>query len=88
MANSNSNWIRRFRRFMMYREEQVVAHGIKFSSGRVVIEWFGENSSVVVWDSIDEAVAIHGHDGNTKFVFIDDPPGMILYDKVIELVSA
>jgi len=49
-----------------------VAEGIEFSDGTVAIRWvIGEHNSTVVWDSIDDAIAIHGHDGATLVVFQD-----------------
>ena len=69
------------RRFILAREEDVsgvsgtgiVAEGIEFSDGEVVIRWIdGEHKSTVVWAQGIEAVkAIHGHDGRTTVVFLD-----------------
>ena len=66
------------RPFVLVRDEDptgisgtgVVAEGIEFSDGVVVLRWcVGENRSTVVWASIDAARAIHGHDGRTRVVF-------------------
>lgn len=43
----------------------------QWPEGKVVIHWFGEHQSIVIWDSIEAAVAIHGHVGSTQFVWID-----------------
>lgn len=50
-----------------------VAEGVQFSDGRVALRWItaGSPSSTVVYDSIDDAEAIHGHGGGTKVVWID-----------------
>lgn len=48
----------------------VVAEGVEFSDGTVVIHWRGAQSSTVVWDSLDGVRAIHGHNGNTRVVFV------------------
>lgn len=48
----------------------VVAEGIEFSNGKVVIQWIvGEHQSTVVWDDIESVKAIHGHNGSTQIVF-------------------
>ena len=66
------------RPFVLVRDEDptgisgtgVVAEGIEFSDGVVVLRWcVGENRSTVVWASIDAVRAIHGHDGRTRVVF-------------------
>lgn len=49
-----------------------VAEGVIFSNGKVALEWFGNHSSTNVYDSMDDVVFIHGHQGRTKIVF-DDP---------------
>lgn len=67
------------RRFHLYRMRDVsgvsgcgiVAEGVEFSDGTVVIRWLGDHRSTVVWPSIDDAVAVHGHQGATRFEFVD-----------------
>jgi hypothetical protein len=64
-----------------------VASGVEFENGKVVILWHveGKPNSLVVWDSLDDAMEIHGHNGGTEVVWIDeetvDEPVNILYDK-------
>ena len=48
-----------------------VAEGVRFSSGRVVLHWSGPYASTVVWDSLEAAMAVHGHNGGTQAVFED-----------------
>jgi hypothetical protein len=63
--------------FKLYRKKDIsgvsgtgwVAEGVEFSNGRVVISWLGELSSTNVYQSMDDAKTIHGHEGNTLFVF-------------------
>lgn len=44
----------------------LVAEGVEFTDGRVVLRWVvGDHQSTVVWDSIASVEAIHGHDGRT-----------------------
>jgi hypothetical protein len=60
--------------FLLVREEDVsgvsgtgvVAEGVQFSDGKVALRWRGDKASTVVWDSIEDAMAIHGHDGKTR----------------------
>jgi hypothetical protein len=48
----------------------VVAEGVEFTDGQVVIRWLGVTPSTVVWTSIAEARAVHGHGGATRFVWL------------------
>jgi hypothetical protein len=67
------------RRFVLERADDVtgvsgtgtVADGVLWPDGKVTLCWRGEHRSIAVWDSMIDAVAIHGHDGKTKLVFID-----------------
>jgi hypothetical protein len=68
------------RRFYFVRQTDVsgtsgtgaVCEGVWFSDGRVVIHWLTYLSSVAIYDSIDDAIAIHGHGGETNIVWVDD----------------
>lgn len=46
-----------------------VAEGVRWSDGSVTIRWSGPRASTVVWDSLEDAMAIHGHQGATRAVF-------------------
>lgn len=35
--------------------------GVVFSDGRCALRWLTPKASVSVWDSLDDALAIHGH---------------------------
>lgn len=48
----------------------IVAEGVLFDSGKAVVSWLN-TKSIVVWDSIEDAIKIHGHDGLTRIEFID-----------------
>ncbi|MFI6909637.1 hypothetical protein ACIBKY_50840 [Nonomuraea sp. NPDC050394] len=69
------------RRFMLMRHTDVsgvsgtgvVADGVQWPDGTVVIRWRGDRPSTVQWNSIDDAIAVHGHDGKTGFVYLDHP---------------
>lgn len=49
-----------------------VADGVIWADGTVTLRWFGAHASTVNWDSIDHAVAVHGHGGDTRFVYDTD----------------
>lgn len=66
------------RTFWLHRDEDVsgvsgtgvVAEGVEFDNGKVVICWIvGEHQSVVVWDSLASVEAVHGHGGATRVVW-------------------
>ena len=79
------------RRFLMIRQRDVsgvsgtgvVAEGVVFSQGMVVLHWLVEPCSVAVYKSINDLVTIHGHNGATDIQFIDHGPvgGMSLQDQ-------
>ena len=47
-----------------------VAEGVVFSSGKAVLCWTTKHTSVAVYDSLEELMAIHGHDGKTLMYWI------------------
>jgi hypothetical protein len=52
--------------------EGVVADGVVFDDGVTVIRWRSgrpQAQSTVVWDNVEDAIAIHGHDGKTELVY-------------------
>lgn len=51
-----------------------IVEGVQFSDGRVVIRWLTYLSSLAIYNSIEEAVAIHGHDGSTDLHWVDEEP--------------
>lgn len=69
------------RRFQLQRDTDisgisgtgVVAEGVEFSSGEVVLSWIvGEHRSTVIWPrGIESVRAIHGHDGSTRVEWLD-----------------
>lgn len=49
----------------------VVAEGVVFSDGVAVVRWIvGESRSTVVWDSIEDVIKIHGHNGATRIYYV------------------
>lgn len=64
--------------FVLYRNEDitgisgtgVVAQGILFQDGKVVLRWVvGDHRSTVVWDSMKAVEEIHGHGGATTIIY-------------------
>lgn len=75
-----------FRRFELVRTEDVsgvsgtgvVALGVQFPDGTVVVRWNTgvQPASTVNHIDIDAVVAIHGHDGRTTVEWLDDEEGL------------
>lgn len=53
----------------------VVAEGVVFRNGKTVLSWVTEHTSVAVYDSIQTVEKIHGHNGKTLIVWLDEVPG-------------
>lgn len=49
----------------------VVAEGVQFTDGTVVLRWRGESPSTVVWDNLESAMKVHGHDGKTVVKWLE-----------------
>lgn len=51
----------------------VIARGVQFEDGRVVLNWRplheGHESSVAIWPNVDAMLKVHGHDGATRVVW-------------------
>jgi hypothetical protein len=43
-----------------------VADGVLWDDGQVTLKWRGPHSSIVNWRNLEDAKAIHGHDGATR----------------------
>lgn len=67
------------KRFEMHRREDDtgisgtghIADGVVFDDGLVVIHWRTATPGTTVFSSLDDARAVHGHEGKTGFVFRD-----------------
>lgn len=67
------------RRFRLIRAKDIsgvsgighVADGVMFTDEAVVIRWRGARPSTVVWPSIEDVEAVHGHDGSTWIEWVD-----------------
>jgi hypothetical protein len=68
------------RRFLLDRFEDAsgvsgtgfVAEGVVFTDGTVALRWTVELQSTALYDSVDDLLAIHGHDGSTHVQWVDD----------------
>lgn len=67
------------RRFTLVRSEDVsgtsgtgvVAEGVEFSNGQVVIHWLSQLESVNVYANAKVLEKLHGHEGRTVVVWVD-----------------
>src|SRR6185437_11313557 len=49
--------------FKMIRNDKIVADGCIFNNGKCVVNWLGEFSSTVVWNSYEDMKNVNGHPG-------------------------
>ena len=69
------------RRFKLQRDTDesgvsgtgVVAEGVMFHDGTAALRWKTQFKSTAVYGSIQDVEAIHGHNGQTKIVWVDEP---------------
>lgn len=52
------------------RGVSIVAEAILFTSGKFVVSWLGDIEAATVYNSKDDALAIHGHDGQSEFICV------------------
>ncbi len=70
------------RRFQLHRDADetgisgtgVVAEGIQFTDGVCALRWMSEYRSTAIYRSIENVIAIHGHNGQTRAVWLDGLP--------------
>lgn len=71
------------RRFYLQRDADVtgtsgtgkVAEGVQFSGGRVALTWHSHFGTVAVYDNMAVVEHLHGHDGATRVVWVDEAGG-------------
>ena len=76
-ANHPTN---QMRRFFLFRNQDltgvsgigIVAEGAVFTDGLTVIHWLHEPFSTGIYQTVDDVIAIHGHQGNTQLQFLDE----------------
>lgn len=68
------------RRFHLYRLEDesgksgkgIVAEGIVFTDGSVVIRWMSTTPTTTLFNARADMEKIHGHDGKTQIIWKDE----------------
>lgn len=50
----------------------VVALGVRWPDGTASVRWLGERPSIVFWDDMADAEAVHGHGGAARIVWTDE----------------
>ena len=68
------------RRFHLLRVEDVggksgtglVGEGVQFSDGRCAFRWCHAVASTVAFDSVEDLLFVHSHEGRTRLDFIDN----------------
>lgn len=67
------------KRFQFHRDRDesgvsgvgVVAEGCLFSNGFCTLTWLTPFQSVTTYTSMSDMIAVHGHNGATRVVFLD-----------------
>lgn len=70
------------RRFYLQRDEDasgvsgtgVVAEGVEFTDGTCAMRWRTATTSTAVYGSAQDVVTVHGHEGRTRLVWLDEHP--------------
>jgi hypothetical protein len=50
----------------------IVAQGVEFDNGQCAMSWLCQWQSVAIYPDISTLEAIHGHNGNTRVVWLED----------------
>jgi len=72
--------IQGFRRFELIRHEDQtgisgvgkIAEGVQFSTGKCALAWTKTIPSITVYDTVDQLLSVHGHNGTTELKWIDN----------------
>ena len=72
--------ISRMRRFFLVRMTDatgvsgtgVIAEGTVFSDGLSVIHWLREPYTIGIYQSLNDVLAVHGHEGGTQLFYFDE----------------
>jgi hypothetical protein len=76
------------RRFLLVRSEDIsgvsgtgaVAQGVQLYTGQVVVSWLREPNGMGIYQSIDDAITVHGHGGATVVEWIDEADPAPVYE--------
>lgn len=74
------------RRFVLVRDSENVAEGVRWGDGTVAVRWLSEHASTVVWPDLETALAVHGHDGATRVEWVEQPSAEPHFPEVIRVV--
>lgn len=74
------------KRFFLQRKSDVsgvsgvgnIAEGVLFDDGQVALLWLTDRASVGIYKSLEDVVHIHGHEGKTEVVMIDNASSNIV----------
>lgn len=77
MTNITRDKSQTSRTFLLVRTEDVsgvsgkgvVAEGIEFADGQVVLSWLSKHHTLEILPSIEKVETVHGHDGKTTIVW-------------------
>jgi hypothetical protein len=72
--------VTRMRRFELHRDEDesgvsgvgTVCEGVEFTNGMCAITWLTPTRCVGVYENIKNIEEVHGHQGKTRIVFLDE----------------
>lgn len=67
------------KRFQLHRDVDetgisgtgIVAEGVMFTNGAVVLSWLTQYTSIGVYENVERVLDIHGHCGKTRLVMVD-----------------
>jgi hypothetical protein len=70
----------KMRRFVLIRDVDksgnsgtgLVAEGVQFSCGRVVMTWLSHLASIAIYENIGVITQLHGHEGATNIFWVDN----------------
>ncbi|MBO2461682.1 hypothetical protein [Actinomadura violacea] len=65
--------------------EGVVVWGVEFPDGRCAYRWNTDTATTSVADSIDDVEAIHGHNGATRLVWLDNQTAGGLWRRYVRI---
>lgn len=87
-------------RFLLVRHQDVsgvsgtgvVAHGVRWADGTATLRWRTKFKSTALYESMEELVFIHAHDGASGIVWLDrnqnqDPDRLLEIQRAVESLT-
>ena len=76
------------KRFFLQRKHDVsgvsgvgnIAEGVLFDDGQIALLWLSDRASVGIYKTLEDVVHIHGHEGNTEVVWIDNASSNVVVE--------